>query len=232
MKSKVVLELGSESHVKSRCEKLSIPYRHLVKSQEIPELELFRIHKYIENYDQILFLPKGLHPENIGQMFKSHQGGKLGKYRDECFLADKSSLKAFEPPKNELTRSQCISCILDKSPDTYDLQIETRNVGSELKSIFKYIGFPTCGACSRLSLEMNAKGIDWIEENYDQVVQKITQNAKKLGNRGGRLMDYGISKILDIAIRKAKKETGLLDETTLIAAKTFISIKNKISGDK
>ena len=232
MKSKVVLELDNKSHVKSQCEKLSIPYRHLAKSQEMPELELFRIHRYIENYDQVLFLPKGLHPENIEQIFESHQEGKLGKYRDKCFLADKSSLEAFRPPKDELTRSQCISHILNKSPDTYDLQIETRNAGSELKSIFKYMGFPTCGACSRLSSEMNAKGIDWIEENYDDVVEKIAQNAKRLGNKGGRLMDYGISKILDIAIRKAKKEHALLDDTTLIAAKTFISIKNKISGDK
>lgn len=106
MKSRIVLELGKASHVKFQCEELDIPYRCLDKTQEIYQLEWFRLHKYIQSYDEDLFISQGIFPENIKHLFESHQQGKLGTFYSRCFLLGKSCLDTFCPPDTQISKNK------------------------------------------------------------------------------------------------------------------------------
>jgi hypothetical protein len=76
--------------------------------------------------------------------------------------------------------------------------------GSILASMFSAIGIkssPTC-SCRRHALEMNARGIEWCEENLDTICGWLKEECKK---RNIPYVDAVARMVVNKAINKAKK---------------------------
>lgn len=52
-------------------------------------------------------------------------------------------------------------------------------VGTELTKLYKRIGIRGCDACGGKAAEWNARGIPWCEENMQELVDWLTQQAAK-----------------------------------------------------
>lgn len=76
--------------------------------------------------------------------------------------------------------------------------------GTELKKLLKRSGItasPTC-SCNRHALEMDARGIEWCEQNVKVIVGWLREEA---GKRGLPFVDMAGAALVKLAIRKAKK---------------------------
>lgn len=76
--------------------------------------------------------------------------------------------------------------------------------GTELKKLLKRIGItasPNC-SCNRRAAEMDARGIEWCEQNVQVIVGWLREEA---GKRGLPFVDMAGAAIVKLAIRKAKR---------------------------
>jgi hypothetical protein len=75
--------------------------------------------------------------------------------------------------------------------------------GTELKKLLKRIGIissPTC-SCNRRAAEMDARGVEWCEQNIEVIVGWLREEA---GKRGLPFVDMAGTALVKLAIRKAK----------------------------
>jgi len=76
--------------------------------------------------------------------------------------------------------------------------------GTELKKLLKRIGIttsPTC-SCNRHSADMDARGVEWCEQNIEVIVGWLREEA---GKRGLPFVDMAGTALVKLAIRKAKR---------------------------
>lgn len=102
----------------------------------------------------------------------------------------------------ELANNDIQSFLQKTYPKT--LEDEPYGPGSILASMFSAIGIkssPTC-SCRRHALEMNAKGIEWCEENLDTICGWLQEECKK---RSIPYVDAVARMVVNRAINKAKK---------------------------
>lgn len=84
-----------------------------------------------------------------------------------------------------------------------------RGPGTELKKLLKRIGItssPTC-SCNRRAAEMDARGIQWCEQNIEMIVGWLREEA---GKRGMPFVDMAGTALVKLAIRRAKKKNEKL----------------------
>lgn len=76
--------------------------------------------------------------------------------------------------------------------------------GTELKKLLKRLGItasPTC-SCNRRAADMDARGVEWCEQNIETIVGWLREEA---GKRGLPFVDIAGTALVKLAIRKAKR---------------------------
>lgn len=102
----------------------------------------------------------------------------------------------------ELADNDMESFLQKQFPKT--LEDDPYGPGSILASMFSAIGIkssPTC-SCRRHALEMNARGIEWCEENLDTICGWLKEECKK---RSIPYVDAVARMVVNKAINKSKK---------------------------
>lgn len=222
--SRVVVDFSTTPEIEKSCKFLNISYRNLSPQYPYLEMDFFRVDKYQTHYDQVLIISGQVKNPNILELFDNHVLGGIGVFEFSCILLDKTSPKIFKHPETPLNQQECRDLISKRIKKRYFLNISNTGVGFELKKILSYLGFPPCSTCLKIAEKLNSKGLQWCEDNYHDVLTEITDNARRLGKKGSKLQEYGISKLLDIAIRRSKSNYNTSDKVTLLAAKAIVSI--------
>ena len=102
----------------------------------------------------------------------------------------------------ELTNYDVETFLQKQFPKT--LEDDPYGPGSILASMFSAIGIkssPTC-SCRRHALEMNARGIEWCEENLNTICSWLQEECKK---RNIPYVDAVAKMVVKKAVNKAKK---------------------------
>lgn len=221
--SKVIVTIGCETDLTEYAKEVGAEYRPLEPFGDSPEHELYRIHKYQELYDQVLF---------VGDRdFKWTQD--LFKYQEEAgtiirdgfalFILGKASPRIFEPVFEKVLTLTEIRNLIDSrinaglKPD--------EGAGAELAKIFAWLGFPGCQRCARTARTMNMRGTDWCRENYEYLIGVITNNVKANGIEVNEQATDGIKAMLTIAIERADGTDTVKQQATLVAAKVYLAFR-------
>lgn len=109
--------------------------------------------------------------------------------------------KPLEEKKQNIATPQEIAAMKRAELESMD----QRGVGSELKTILRYMNIkstPNC-SCNKKAKIMNIKGIEWCKENKNLIVDWLQEEAEK---RKLPFIRYGAKKILDLAIYRAEKK--------------------------
>lgn len=76
--------------------------------------------------------------------------------------------------------------------------------GTEMTKMINRLGLGSdCGRCKALAAEMDAKGPQWVRQNFECVVSRTVSNAKNLGHRMGPVRRAGVRSLVRRAIRKS-----------------------------
>jgi hypothetical protein len=78
-------------------------------------------------------------------------------------------------------------------------------VGSALKSIIAAWGFQPCRSCRRYAAKLDRAGPDWCEKNKAGIVERLMMQTKKRLWWTPPGTQWTLSRIVDVAIRKARK---------------------------
>ena len=113
------------------------------------------------------------------------------------------------------TLDEVMPCVVVQNGDTWTVdtehpaypavaRAEAIGAGTELKKLLAKIGItssPTC-SCNQRMKTMNARGVEWCEQNKDEIVGWLREEAKK---RKLPFIDLAGYAILNFAIRRAKR---------------------------
>ena len=97
-------------------------------------------------------------------------------------VVDKTSPRIFEPVRKRLT-SEEVKKIINLRIEEQEEPVPLVGAGTELKRVLvrKYKA-PACQVCAMTALKMDLKGISWCENNYEDLVDEINDNAKRSRN--------------------------------------------------
>jgi len=179
------------------------------------ELDLFRLDKYQTKSDIMMFIGpnKFIHRKDL---FKTHIPGKVGRYKFDLIMVDKTSPRIFQPVFKRLSGQQIRDLIESRIEEQGHIPMV--GVGTELKKVLsrKYKA-PPCELCEMTSLKLNLRGIIGCEDTFDEIVDEVNDNAKnsnnflvrhlaKIGDAAGKTKPL-ISESLTEAIQLAKAST-------------------------
>ncbi len=77
--------------------------------------------------------------------------------------------------------------------------------GTEMTQIINRIGLGSdCWRCKSLAAEMDQNGSDWVQQNFDYVVNRTIGNAENLGHNMGPLRRTGVRMIVRRSIQRGR----------------------------
>ena len=215
--SRALVTIGNSQDLSAYAEKWGAAYRPLERQEAHPAHELFRLDKYQQHYDQLLFVGD-TDFQNTENLFALESGHTIHD-SFALFVVTKSMTRIFEkPPTGTLLLEAGVrSLILSRIPPI------GYGPGTELDKIFKWLGFPSCRRCTSTARKMDLDGTDKCRSNFETLVARITTNV-----RANRIVvddraKAGIESLLEIAIERAEGKNTVTQTATLAAAKTYLA---------
>ena len=77
--------------------------------------------------------------------------------------------------------------------------------GTEMTKMINRLGLGSdCWRCKQLAAEMDANGPEWVCANFDCVVSRTVENARRLGHRMGPVQQAGVRMLVRKAVRRSR----------------------------
>lgn len=216
--SKAIVTIGSTQDFAGLARQVGAEYRPLQPTEELPAIELFRLHKYQEHYDQVLYV--GTDPFAASfELFERHAEGSVFRIDWNVFLVDKFCPRIFKPADGDTSNQAAYDLIESR------IQKREGGAGTELKSIFAYLGYPGCQRCAATAQRMDLNGVQWCRDSFATIVNEIVSNVRANGIPINPRAIKGIKSMLTIAIERAEGFHKLTHKPTLFAAKKYLEWK-------
>jgi len=176
-KKKVLVTIGSDQDFKGYAEYVGAEYRALDPTNKVPFVDLFRLKKYQDHYDELVYIGPKRVLLNV-DLFKEHVEGSVGRVGLDLLVVDKTSPQIFEHPDADFDVKQAGGVINSRITKAYKIENASDGPGTQFKNLLRKAGVGSCYRCSVTAAEMNLKGPDWCESEFDALVKRILKNAK------------------------------------------------------